>query len=150
MTYPLHVPAQAKIGKLYKGSQLNLTITENTENDVEYIWPIPASQDTSTNYQIKITSTSDDAIFDWSDSTFSILEDTGIESEKQLSLTNQLYGNYPNPFNPETTIRYQIAKTVTVSITVYNILGEKVRTLLNITVSPGQHEIQWHGKNEQG
>ncbi len=50
-------------------------------------------------------------------------------------------GNYPNPFNPSTTISFEIAKSDMVNITVYNILGQKVMTVVNERMEKGDHEI---------
>ena len=77
-------------------------------------------------------------------------KDTGVEVDSKIPKTNQLVGNFPNPFNPETTIRYQIAKVSNVQMTIYNILGEKVKTLLRTTQNAGWHEIQWQGSNDLG
>lgn len=58
--------------------------------------------------------------------------------------------NYPNPFNPSTTILYQVPKAGDVSIAIYNMLGQKVRTLLNEQVQAGAYEVQWDGTNDAG
>jgi flagellar hook assembly protein FlgD len=58
--------------------------------------------------------------------------------------------NYPNPFNPETTIRFRTAESGKVDIAVFDILGRKVRTLVNETLSEGSHSIIWDGRNESG
>jgi hypothetical protein len=55
--------------------------------------------------------------------------------------------NYPNPFNPATEIRYIIPKESRIRITVYNILGQKVSTLVNGIISPGSHSITWDGSS---
>lgn len=63
-----------------------------------------------------------------------------------------LMQNFPNPFNPATTIEYQIPKTGDVTIRVYNIGGQLVKELLNETQSKGTHEVHWDGlgqNNEQ-
>lgn len=54
-----------------------------------------------------------------------------------------LYPNFPNPFNPTTTIRFSIPKTSHVTVTVYDLLGREVETLLHEDLDPGRHEIQW-------
>ncbi|MFC1572295.1 T9SS type A sorting domain-containing protein [Candidatus Eisenbacteria bacterium] len=61
-------------------------------------------------------------------------------------LTNALYQNYPNPFNPSTTIRYSVAQTTAVSITVYNAQGRKVRTLVDENQVAGHYRVTWDGK----
>ena len=58
--------------------------------------------------------------------------------------------NYPNPFNPTTTIEYSVPKDGKIQIAVYNVLGCKVRTLLHGFRNAGNHQIQWDGKNDAG
>lgn len=65
-----------------------------------------------------------------------------------------LFQNYPNPFNPETRIRLDIpnlqGEKVRVQLSVYNLFGQLVRTLVNEERTPGVHEINWDGRNEEG
>ncbi len=56
-----------------------------------------------------------------------------------------LYSNYPNPFNPETTIRYKIAKSTHVRIGIFNLKGQKIVDLVDQDVAHGIHEIGWSG-----
>lgn len=58
--------------------------------------------------------------------------------------------NFPNPFNPSTTIRYTIGHSGDVSITIYNVLGQKIRTLMNGFHSIGSYDIEWDGKDDHG
>ena len=64
--------------------------------------------------------------------------------------TFQLFQNYPNPFNPETRIRFQLAAPAKVEITIYNVLGRRIRTLVNQSLSHGLHSLTWDGRNESG
>ncbi|MEJ2627994.1 MAG: T9SS type A sorting domain-containing protein, partial [bacterium] len=79
-------------------------------------------------------------------------EVSSIHSEPEVStkLRYQLYCNYPNPFNPSTTIRFQLPQTEKVTIAVYNMLGQQVKTLTDRTYLKGNHEIVWDGKNAFG
>ncbi len=61
-----------------------------------------------------------------------------------------LLQNYPNPFNPSTTIRYQMAVPGHVTLTVYNILGQRIRTLVNGRKPAGGHEVAWDGLDAHG
>jgi hypothetical protein len=67
-----------------------------------------------------------------------------------ISLTTELLGNFPNPFNPETTIRFSLSETTIVQIDIYNIRGQKVRTLVNDEYPAGIHNILWKGTDNYG
>lgn len=66
--------------------------------------------------------------------------------------TNQtrLLLNSPNPFNPSTTIKFYVPSTENVTLTIYNIIGEEVTTLVNNQVSAGYHITYWNGKDNFG
>jgi hypothetical protein len=72
---------------------------------------------------------------------------TNISNDNSVPTKFELRQNYPNPFNPSTTISYSVPKSGVVKLIIYNILGEKIRTLLNSDVSQGSHEIVWDGKD---
>ncbi len=65
-----------------------------------------------------------------------------------------LYQNYPNPFNSNTAISYQLSAVSSqqsaVSLKIYNILGQKVKTLVEERQKPGRYRIIWNGKNDRG
>ncbi len=61
-----------------------------------------------------------------------------------------LYPNYPNPFNPVTTIRYDLSKESYVELTIYDMLGNVVNNLVNANQSSGYKSIQWDAINNQG
>jgi len=61
-----------------------------------------------------------------------------------------LDGNHPNPFNPETDISFRLAEQTRASLIVYNILGEKVKTLVDRDMAAGSHTVHWDGKDEAG
>ena len=58
-----------------------------------------------------------------------------------------LYPNYPNPFNPVTTIHYNFVKKSFMDITIYDILGNVLHNLVNANESPGYKSIQWNATN---
>ena len=66
------------------------------------------------------------------------------------SIGLSLGGNYPNPFNPETEISFSLLERTQVSLVIYNILGEKVKTLVSGEMDAGTHTIHWNGRNEAG
>ncbi len=57
--------------------------------------------------------------------------------------------NYPNPFNPETNINYSIPEEGKVEVSIYNVKGQKVKTLVNETQISGEHTVVWNGTNKQ-
>lgn len=75
---------------------------------------------------------------------------TGIAtgSNDLLPVTTELYGNYPNPFNPTTQISYGLNKESQVALYIYNTKGQKVRTLVNQVQQPGYYNLEWHGKDD--
>ncbi len=58
--------------------------------------------------------------------------------------------NYPNPFNPTTTIRYTLAEAGPVTLTIYNQLGQRIRTLVSGQQSAGAHTLEWNATNDAG
>ena len=67
-----------------------------------------------------------------------------------LPNTFALEQNYPNPFNPTTTISYSLVTKADVTVTVYNILGEKIRVFDEGMKSAGRHSVTWDSRNENG
>jgi hypothetical protein len=73
---------------------------------------------------------------------------TGVNNESVNSPTTfALKQNYPNPFNPSTTIEYALPQTAVVSLKVFNVLGQEVKTLTNNVESAGVHSIQFDATN---
>lgn len=68
-------------------------------------------------------------------------------TEDNLQLTYSLKQNYPNPFNPSTTISYQIPEAGLVTLNIYNILGEKIATLVNDVKSAGSHSVEFNASS---
>ena len=61
-----------------------------------------------------------------------------------------LFQNHPNPFNPETEIRFGLPESNHVVIKVFNSLGQEVRTLADRPYEPGNHSVRWDGKDTNG
>jgi hypothetical protein len=67
-----------------------------------------------------------------------------------VPLEYSLQQNYPNPFNPSTQIRYTIGNSGFVTLNIYNVLGQQVRTVQNAFQSIGTYSVEWDGKNDRG
>ncbi len=78
----------------------------------------------------------------------------GIQDNTNRSVphTLTLAGNFPNPFNPETLIRFGLPASTSVQLVIFNTLGQKVRTLLSGTqaLPAGWHQVRWDGRNDAG
>jgi hypothetical protein len=73
---------------------------------------------------------------------------TGIKNNMLKSSDGfRLYANYPNPFNPTTTIEFDLPKTSKVTLKVFNILGEEVAILLSASLLSGSHSVDWDASN---
>jgi len=68
----------------------------------------------------------------------------GIKNEAQIPSEFVLYQNYPNPFNPSTTIRFTVPKREYVNLTVFNLLGQKVETLVSEKKNQGSYEVKFN------
>jgi len=97
-------------------------------------------------------------VFEWGDSTQSIpLTLTTSVEDRQGGFTIitpedfQLFQNYPNPFNPTTQIKFSLPLDKTISLKIYNSLGQEVRTLINNqSFSQGAHQIEWDARDDSG
>ena len=66
----------------------------------------------------------------------------------QFSLIKSNISNYPNPFNPTTTISFSIPEESKIELSIYNIKGQKIKSLLNDQITAGEHSIVWNGKDD--
>ncbi|MEL6821814.1 MAG: T9SS type A sorting domain-containing protein, partial [Calditrichota bacterium] len=89
---------------------------------------------------------------DWFIDDVRLLETAvGIGDEGLSEVTRfELVGNYPNPFNPSTSIQYTLPQRSDVVITIYNTLGQQIRTLLRENRNAGFHEVKWNGLDDVG
>ena len=72
------------------------------------------------------------------------------QPETPIIGVTQLHGNYPNPFNPETSISFSIPAEQNVELTIYNLKGQQVKTLYSGLISKGVHSLVWEGKDNNG
>jgi hypothetical protein len=77
---------------------------------------------------------------------------TGAESdsENELPKTFRLLGNYPNPFNPETTIAFETPEASHTSLRIYNLRGQQIKNLFEGKIDRGRHQMVWDGTNDLG
>lgn len=85
---------------------------------------------------------------DWSQTSYTVPKQTA--DIELLPDRYALFGNFPNPFNPVTLIKYALPKASSVTLKIYNILGEQVKTFNFESKEAGYHHILWNGLNENG
>ncbi len=73
-----------------------------------------------------------------------------VEDEVQTPQTTVLHANYPNPFNPTTTLSYELDRTSDVELAIYDMMGRRIRTLVSANQAAGAYNVQWDGTNVQG
>lgn len=91
---------------------------------------VNANQTTTVNFNLQVGSANDDDVIPVTQTA--------------------LHGNYPNPFNPETTIAYDIKDAGAVRLNIYNIKGQVVRTLVDATLAGGRYSVVWNGRDSKG
>jgi hypothetical protein len=67
-----------------------------------------------------------------------------------IPISYALHPNFPNPFNPVTTLQYDLPEPGPVTLHIYNLLGQKVCTLVDAEIPAGRHSMQWQGRDDRG
>jgi len=113
-------------------------------NWTEYYFDLSAYDEQ--NVFIGIQCVSNDAFIFLLDNV-GVYSDDGSPTEDEITpvVKTELKGNYPNPFNPETTIRYSVRETGPVSVEIYNLKGQLVKRLVNEEKAAGEHSVVWKG-----
>ena len=116
----------------------NIVFMENANEHV-FMFAPPGEGETNS-----FTTTSPD--------TFTVEIPVSVEETADSSILDsyRLEANYPNPFNPSTTIRYTLGKTGETTLKVYNLRGEAIRVLADDNQAAGEHAIVWDGKDDSG
>jgi flagellar hook assembly protein FlgD len=84
------------------------------------------------------------------DSIGFVYDPTDVQTQSDLATMDfTLNGNYPNPFNPTTTISFNIPAIQKINVIIYDLLGREVKTLFNGEVTPGTINLSWDGKSNQ-
>ena len=73
-----------------------------------------------------------------------------LDEDAPIANKFELMGNYPNPFNPETKIKFSTERDSNVEVTIYSLLGEKVNTIQSGQLSAGTYNISWFGQDQNG
>ena len=145
---------------------LNIYVDDPDNNDSEMTWTFSGSSNLTVLYRadlqacrvsaaagftgsetITFTATDPDGLSDSDDATFTV-NAANVRAGNGEALA--LAGNYPNPFNPSTSIRFSVPAEQQVSLKIFNMLGQEVVTLVDGKMSTGSHEVVWDGRNASG
>jgi hypothetical protein len=111
-----------------------------------YQWQVPSNLKQDTAYKILISSISNNSLYGISNSSFKISSFvTAVAAAANTIKSFQLFQNYPNPFNPSTVIQYSIPEESRVRIDIFNIIGQKITTLINSVQKSGSYNLTWDG-----
>ncbi len=89
---------------------------------------------------------------EWMDETINQYKALSVNNNGSESIPDNfiLEQSYPNPFNPSTQIQYSISSPVHITLSVYSVLGQHVKTLVNQKMNTGFHQVEWDGTNDKG
>ncbi|MBD3178376.1 MAG: T9SS type A sorting domain-containing protein [Candidatus Latescibacteria bacterium] len=131
------------------GSTFADTIAAGESNDGSFTWTVPDSSSTECVIRVIARDAAGLARYDDSDQSFTInsyTDSEGIPTVRRFALSQ----NFPNPFNPVTSIEFAVPKQARVAISVYDITGRLVIKLVDRDFIPGSYQVGWNGRNGSG
>lgn len=119
-------------------------VIDSTQSTGIYLWDVPNVL--TVQGRVKISDLSSPSIYDYSDNPFRI-DYTSDISEQDFSIEYKLNQNYPNPFNPSTRIEFSVPQFCYVNLTVYDLLGNLVSTLVSEFKTAGNYQVDFDAGN---
>ncbi len=125
-------------------------VDSNVVDGVEYQYAVTCYNNGTQNFRDPGVSL-ESSVY-WNVANITVGSATNVKNDEPLIKKEfALHQNYPNPFNPATNIKYDLPTYSTVSLEIFNILGQKVRTLIDHQfMNPGSYTMQWNGKDDEG
>ena len=152
---PMYINKQIERNKDWLDNGVHNTFTDywwnvqEDDNPVVVQWPIPMDFSYSATSSAATACSHGGPVGSTKHMDHSAALEIDVSSE---TLPNRfgLKQNYPNPFNPTTEIAFTLDQTADVNLSIYNMLGQKVRTLTNGSKNAGTHTLRWNGLDEMG
>jgi hypothetical protein len=133
--------------RLFRNGSYASKVIDSVENTGRYVWKVPATGIAlDSTYTIRVMIREDTTKY--ADSQlFSVAITAGVDEQTSGPDSYSLDQNFPNPFNPSTTIRYGLPQKAKVTLLVYNTLGQLVAELVNAGMDAGYHEVSFDGSH---
>ncbi|MEA1972966.1 MAG: GLUG motif-containing protein, partial [Candidatus Cloacimonadota bacterium] len=140
--------------------QFSVTASDADNENLNYTWYFDNAEmdETTASYTYffdtngvyEVVCEVDDGELSVENSWIITVDITSADNDVEIPQSTELVGNYPNPFNPTTTIRFGLHQDMRVRIDIFNLIGQKIITLLDSEISAGYHSIEWNGENKNG
>jgi len=142
-----NIDEKVKISLLLNHADFKV-ISDSTNSTGSLTWTVPSNFSSDTTFTVKISSILNASINDESGKFFEINTSSVSVSDKSVNAnTFTVFPNYPNPFNPNTSIKVNIVKAGLLSIDLYNINGQKIKSIYNKFALPGIQSIDFNGSD---
>lgn len=135
------------------GSNKSTYIYIATNSSMAYndYWWTDSYSDGYYKVYVKVCDQSDNCVVD--SMTVRVWNTTDVEETEDLAGVPHRFSlsqNYPNPFNPDTKIDFSIPRNSKVRLCIYNVMGQRIKTLMDETKTPGYYDVIWDGRNQKG
>ena len=128
------------------GSSWSAIVVNLPKTQLTYDWTVPSVA--TQQAKIRVVQDNQNVMpYDDISGVFTIDVPTGIRKTETEAINYKLFPAYPNPFNPETRIKYRIPKSGFISIKVYNLIGEEVATLIEGQKQAGTYSVGFNGES---
>jgi hypothetical protein len=139
----------AQYYKVERSTDAQFTTDLVINDDVQYTFYIDDDLEWDTEYFYRVAAYVGIWTF-YSDAISVILNWMDVATTDQIPMSYAVHQNYPNPFNPVTTLRYDLPEDALVNITIYDMVGRVVKTLINDQQTAGYRSLQWNATNDSG
>jgi hypothetical protein len=117
---------------------------------LDTLFLVPDDLDNNTQYFWRVDAVDTDSLLTQSEVWSFVVGTLSLEENEVILFKNYLSQNFPNPFNPTTTIEFSIQIDSKVELSIYNIKGQRVKTLTDNHFEKGNHSIIWNGDDDSG